>query len=199
MSQGFQRGLSSSVLSALPMNEAVIRAVLVVRFGGLFSGQRDRISGAAGARSGCHRRRGFSLLEIMLALAILGGAMAVLSQIAGTGTDAAREARSLATARVLCQTKLAEILIDPTVSPQSVPPTPIASFDSASTAEFSYMVEVQPAPIDGLLALRVTVKAVDPNEGPPLATYSLDRWIIDPALGLEQAEAEAAAVSGGTI
>lgn len=199
MSHGFQRGLSSSVWFPLSTNEAVVRAGFRFRFGGLVCGARDRARGAAGARRGCQRRRGFSLLEIMLALAILGGAMAVLSQIAGTGTDAAREARSLATARVLCQTKLAEILIDPTVSPQSVPPTPIASFDSASTAEFSYMVEVQPAPIDGLLALRVTVEAVDPNDGPPLANYSLDRWIIDPALGLEQAEAEAAAVSGGTI
>lgn len=152
-------------------------------------------------------RGGFSLLEIILALAIFGGAIAVLSQIAGTGTDAAREARSLSAARVLCQTKLAELLINPTVRPQSVPPTTIASFDSESTAEFTYMTEVQSAPINGLLAVRVTVEAVGPNGGPPLATYSLDRWIVDPALGLEQAEAEekaaaeaeAAAASGGTI
>ena len=145
-------------------------------------------------------RGGFSLLEIMLALAILGGAMAVLSQIAGTGTDAAQEARSLAAARMLCQTKLAEILIDPTVSPQSVPPTTVAPFDSESTAEFTYMIEVQAAPIDGLLALRITVEATSANGGTPLATYSLERWIVDPALGLEQVEAEAqAAASGGTI
>ena len=39
------------------------------------------------------RRRGFSLLEILLALAILGGSLAMLSRIVDTGTSAAREGR----------------------------------------------------------------------------------------------------------
>ena len=36
-------------------------------------------------------RGGFSLLEILLALAILGGALAILSRIVDTGMVAARE------------------------------------------------------------------------------------------------------------
>ncbi len=135
-------------------------------------------------------RHGFSLLEILLALAILGGAMAVLAQIAGTGTDASREARDLAVARIIAQTKLSELLLDRSITPQSVPPTPVESFDGDSMSEFTYSIEVQPAPLDGLLAVRVTVEAVNPNGGAPLATYTLDRWMIDPMLGLEQLEAE---------
>ena len=38
-------------------------------------------------------RKGFSLLEIVLSLAILGLSLGILGQIATTGTDAAREAR----------------------------------------------------------------------------------------------------------
>jgi len=138
------------------------------------------------------KRSGFSLLEILLALAILGGSLALLSRIVETGTSAAREARDLSVARILCQTKLSELLLDSMtgISPQSVPLGPLESFDSQSTTPFSYSVEVQPAPLDGLLVIRVVVEAGDPNGGPPLARYSLTRWMVDPALGLEEAEAE---------
>jgi prepilin-type N-terminal cleavage/methylation domain-containing protein len=137
-------------------------------------------------------RRGFSLLEILLALAILGGSLALLSQIAETGTAAAREARDLSVARMVCQTKLTELLLDTTagIPPLSVPPSEVPSFDSQSTTAFLYSVDVQQAPLDGLLAIQVNVEATNPNGGPSLATYSLVRWIVDPALGLEQLEAE---------
>ncbi|MEM9589654.1 MAG: type II secretion system protein, partial [Planctomycetota bacterium] len=114
------------------------------------------------------RRRGFSLLEMLLALAILGGAAVVLTQITGTGTDAAIESRDLAISRMICQTKLAEILLDAIVtSPVSVPATPVESFDSQSLSQFTYAVEVAPAQLDGLLAIRITVQATQPaNENP---------------------------------
>ncbi|GAA4466746.1 type II secretion system protein [Novipirellula rosea] len=134
-------------------------------------------------------RGGFSLLEILLSIAILGGSLAVLSQLALTGTDAAREARELSVARILCQTKLSEILLQ-NISPQSLPMSPVESADSGSMIPFQYSVEVQPAALDGLLAVRVTVEATDPDGGPAIATYALTRWMIDPTLGLEEAEAE---------
>ena len=138
------------------------------------------------------RRSGFSLLEILLALAILGGSLAALSRIVDIGALAAREARDLSIARILCQTKLAEVMLDAVagISPQSVPPSPLESFDSDSLTAFSYQIEVNPAPIDGLLAIRVTVEALDSDGGPPLARHSLTRWLIDPLLGLEEAEME---------
>lgn len=132
---------------------------------------------------------GFSLLEILLALAILGGSLAVLGQIAQTGTDAAREARDLALSRILCQTKLNELLLEGTM-PQSIPSTPVASSDSQSTTPFSYSVDVQTAPLEGLLVVRVAVEAGNPDGGPALARYSLTRWMVDPTLGLEELEAE---------
>lgn len=137
-------------------------------------------------------RKGFSLLEILLAMAILGGSLAVLSQIVGTGGDAARSAKELAMARLLCQSKLAELMVTATsVMPTAVPPTPTPSPDSESDTVFNFAVDVAPAAMDGLLAIRVSVEAVNPEgDGPSVANYSITRWIVDPTLGLEQLEAE---------
>lgn len=138
-------------------------------------------------------RGGFSLLEILLALAILGGSLAILSSIAVTGVSSAREARDLSVARLLCQSKLSELLLDSMstgVAPQAVPVTPMDSFDSESMSAYSYSVDVQPGQLDGLLVIRVVVVADNPDGGPPIAQYSLVRWMIDPTLGLEEAEAE---------
>ncbi len=139
-------------------------------------------------------RRGFSLLEILLALAILGGSMAVLSQIASTGVDAAREARDLSMARIICQSKLSEAMLTGT-TPVSITTAPVASIDSQSLTEFVYSVEVMPGQLDGLLSIRVQVDALDSDSGTPLVSFSLVRWMIDPSLGLEEAEAEEAAAA----
>jgi general secretion pathway protein I len=141
-------------------------------------------------------RRGFSLLEILLALAILGGALAVLSQIVGTGGQSSRSARELAMARMLCQSKLAELLVTG-MTPVAVASTPLVSPDSQSDTVFNYAVEVAPAPLQGMLAIRVSVQAEGETDGPAVATYSITRWIIDPALGLQQTAAEPAGTAGG--
>jgi len=141
-------------------------------------------------------RRGFSLLEILLALSILGGSLAVLSQIAEIGTSAAREARSLSVCRMLCQSKLSEILLNVSagISPQRILDAPLDSFDSTSTASYNYTVEVQPASLDGLLSVRVAVKALESDSITAIATFSLTRWVVDPTLALEQAEADEKAI-----
>jgi len=137
-------------------------------------------------------RRGFSLLEILLAISILGGSLAVLSQIAEIGTSAAREATELSNCRILCQSKLSEILLNAAagISPQSIFDAPLDSFDSTSTTTYNYTVEVQPASLDGLLSLRVSVKAVESDNITAIATFSLTRWVVEPGLALEQAEAD---------
>jgi len=137
-------------------------------------------------------RKGFSLLEILLALAILGGSLAVLSQIIGTGIDSASSARDLALARMICQAKLAETLISG-VTPVTVPSTPTAAPDTSSNTPFMYAIDVVQAPLAGMLAIRVSVEAQDLDGGPPVATYSLTRWMVDPSLGLAEAEAQAKA------
>lgn len=144
-------------------------------------------------------RRGFSLLEILLALAILGGTLAILSSIVITGADAGEEAADLSVARMLCQTKMSEQLLNPEIPPQPLTMTPIqaaAAPDSSGLTRWQYSVEVVPASMQGLLAIRVTVATEDLNAaGTPRIEYSLVRWIVDPALGLEEMEREAEAAA----
>lgn len=140
-------------------------------------------------RTGLLKRDGFSMLEMLLALAILGASLAVLAQIAGTGSDAAREARALSEARLIAQRQMSELLAEGW-SPQSMPPSPAPPVDSTSTTPFQVEVNVTPSPLDGVLMLRVRVQATDPDGGAPLADYTLTRWMIDPLLGLAELAAE---------
>lgn len=137
-------------------------------------------------------RKAFSLLELILALAILGGSLAILSRIVDTGVSAAIESRGLAQARLACQSQLSQILIDAAagIDPQTAIDIPMESFDSSSTSPMNYSVEVGPAPMDGLIAIRITAKVLRDVGSAPIAQSTLTRWIVDPALGLEQAEAD---------
>lgn len=150
---------------------------------------------------------GFTLLEIILALAILGGTLAILSQIVSRGAEAGQEARDLSHCRIIAQTKLTEVFLNAQagITPQSVPESPAEPFDSSSLAAFVYTIDVQPGALEGMLIIRVGVQATDENQGPPTAQFALTRWMIDPQFGLEEAEIEeelakeeaAAAASGG--
>ena len=91
-----------------------------------------------------HRpRNAFSLLELLLSLAILGGSLAILSRIVETGTSAAIESQALSEARLVCQAKLTEVLLDAAAgrSPQSVMSVPVSSFDDSSLSVLNYSVE----------------------------------------------------------
>ena len=93
---------------------------------------------------------------------------------------------------------MAEILLETQtgMSPQSVPSAEFETlFDSESSSVFQYSVEVLPAPLDGLLSIGVTVQSLDNDLGEARTSYSLTRWVIDPMLGLEEAEAEAEALA----
>ena len=56
------------------------------------------------------RRRGLSLLEVVLALAILSGAFVALTQLVSTGLRAAANARDLTRAQIMAETVVSEIV-----------------------------------------------------------------------------------------
>ena len=63
-------------------------------------------------RSQPTHRLGLSLLEVVLALAILAVSVAMLSQITRQATDDGLMAKRLATAQILCESKMSEVLAD---------------------------------------------------------------------------------------
>jgi general secretion pathway protein I len=127
-----------------------------------------------------HRRQaGFSLLEVILALAILGGAVAVLGEVARLAMRNAEYTREAARAQLLCDNKLSEIVAGIT----SAEPVQGASISGAADAsEPAWLYSVETASLDeeeGLLSVRVTVTRDLPAEKHPVR-FSLTRWIPDP-------------------
>ncbi len=128
-------------------------------------------------------RRGFSLLEVLLSLAILGTCLAAIGTLVRLGSRGAVEARELTTAQLLCEAKVAEI------STGILPPDPGGpwQFDLPEHAEWVYYVDQQPLPQPGLIAIMVTVTQQLPTGSMqrPLE-FSLVRWMQDPALELTE-------------
>lgn len=135
------------------------------------------------------RRRGFSLLEVVLALAILVGAIAVLGELVRLGLDNAAAARDLTQAQLLCETKLAEITAG-IVDPQSIQGAAFSP-EIDPEREWVYSVTLSSLDLQGLIAATVTVTENVPAGQTPLE-FSLVRWLRDPGVELPSETAAAA-------
>ena len=146
-------------------------------------------------------RSGLTLLEVMIALAILGTSLAAIGELIRIGADAADRATELTTAQFLCDSKLAEIKSG--VYPaDSIGPVPFEIFETEEPWE--YMVLVDSVDDQGLLLVEVTVSQIR-DDGRPPAMVTLTTWMIDPmmdsdadALESEAAAEEAAADAATT-
>ncbi|MDD4266788.1 MAG: type II secretion system protein [Pirellulales bacterium] len=130
-------------------------------------------------------RRGFSLLEVILSLAILGGAMAILGEAVRQGMHNARIARDLTDAQLYCESKLAEIEAG-LLTANAVADVPIermqdslleSSTDSYETG-WLYSVESQVIDVAGLVQVAVTVSQ-DPAITKNPIRFTLTRLVLD--------------------
>jgi type II secretion system protein I len=122
-------------------------------------------------------RGGLTLLEVILSLAILGVAMAVISQAAWSGLENARMARELVQAELLAENVMAELLsgIRPLLSTQD---STFEEDDSLEDPEqWLYSVDITPSEIDGMREARVCVRAN--HDRARKVSYSLVRWMLD--------------------
>lgn len=121
---------------------------------------------------------GFSLLEVILSLTILAGAVAVLGEVARHGLETARIARDLTYAELLCESKMAEITSGIT-TPDPVDRASAEAVSNTTRLNWVYSIETEATEIEGLLAVRVTVEPDQPDEEHPIRC-SMVRWIQDP-------------------
>ncbi len=122
--------------------------------------------------------RGFSLLEVILALTILAGVMVVLGEVARQGMESARIARDLTYAQTICDSLMAE-LASGLIYPEIVDQAPVDEICDPAQTGWVYSMDVESTEIEGLLAVRITVSQALPPEKRPVQC-SLVRWIQDP-------------------
>jgi type II secretory pathway pseudopilin PulG len=122
-------------------------------------------------------RSAFSLLEVILALSILAGAVAVLGELLRTGVRNAQTARDLTRAQMLCEEIEAEVVAG------VIAPSAVSSAACDDDPRWLYSMACD-SDQSGLLILQITVSKDVPAEQHP-AQFTLWRWMIDPNIAPE--------------
>ena len=124
--------------------------------------------------------RGLSLLEVVLAIAIMGVAMMIISNLVSLGSNFASLTKWRSEAQILCNTKMAEIssgvLPLETVSTANIPENP----------EWTYSIQVQASDLTGLLLVQVAVAPAN-MQIEKFEPFLLTRLLPDPDYEPEQA------------
>ena len=153
---------------------------------------------SAGHTSSCTQlkeRGGLSLLEVVLALAILLVSLVALGELVRLGLRNSQQAYDLSRAQLICESKLSEITAG------LVPLEPVADVPLGSEtlqpdlADWTYTLEIEPTNVPGLLAARLTVTNAAASTDP--VSFTLTRWVRDPVL-MESLQAEAALLEAAT-
>jgi prepilin-type N-terminal cleavage/methylation domain-containing protein len=134
--------------------------------------------------------RGFTIIEILLALLILGGAAAVIGQISRSALQNAQMSRDLTQAELLAESILAKVQLG-IIEMEAATDVPVNSRMSLNDDEildtnavvqgslgdilWSYSLEVETVDDYGLVQLAVTVRQNLPVEQQP-AVCRLVRW-----------------------
>ncbi|MCS7305128.1 MAG: type II secretion system GspH family protein [Thermoguttaceae bacterium] len=125
----------------------------------------------------------FSLLEVILALTILGVSLAVLGELARWGLRHAGYVRDMTQAQLLCESKMSEIVTG-IVWPEPAVNVPFAAedlLDPNDPVGWVYSIELAETDQPGLLAVAVTVSQNLPPERKPVQC-TLVRWIPNPGI-----------------
>jgi type II secretion system protein I len=129
--------------------------------------------------TGKKQPRGFTLLEVILALAILAMSMGAIGGLMGMASRNGKSAVRLTEAQLLCESKMAEITAG------LAPLVPVQDAPHETDDGWLYSVQIEPLEDGVLLAVRVTVAEDLPPERQP-TEFSLFAWMHDPGLELPE-------------
>jgi general secretion pathway protein I len=155
------------------------------------------------------RSSGLSLLEVVLALAILSVAAAYLAQSMYLAAENAIRAQANTEAELIAESVINQVVAgflpaQPVNWTSYVSPNPFGSGAQASSsgAQWLYSIQNVPAEVQGMIGIQVSVMQLQPGqEMRDRPDLSISRWIIDPSLGLDvpQNQTASGVPSGGAM
>lgn len=137
---------------------------------------------------------GMSLLEVVLALAILAVSAALLAQLTGQATDNGLMAQRLATAQMLCESKMSEVLAG-AIPLQSMTWSEIT--DSGRRVSWYYQIQTVAAERKDMIGVRLSVTDQPDSTTANPELFFIVRWMIDPNLGLDAPPQSTSATGSG--
>jgi prepilin-type N-terminal cleavage/methylation domain-containing protein len=154
------------------------------------------------------RSAGLSLLEVVLALAILSVAAAYLAQSMYLAVENAIRSQANTEAELIAESIMNQVVAgflpaQPVNWTGYASPNPFgSSSQAAGGSQWLYAIQNAPTEVQGMIGIQVSVIQVRPGRemtGQP--DLSITRWIIDPNLGLDtpQNPAMPGATSGSAV
>ena len=144
----------------------------------------------------CYQQKAFTLLEVILAIAILGVSLAIIGEGFRVGLRNIDEAQHEVRASLIAESVLSQVAAG-AILPEN-------TGDAAYEFDPNWVYSITSEPkndVDGLLAVTVTVHPVNQSK----YTVTMSRWLTDPSWLAEQAAnnpltlaAEAAAATSST-
>jgi len=136
------------------------------------------------------KRSALSLLEVVLAMAILAGSFATLAQLVSLGIRAAGHGRDLTQGQIIAETALSEIAAG------IVQPTGLSGVPSEMNPDWLISVVSQATQVQGIIQVTVVAER-DATLGRP-ARYDLTRWMRDPSLAIPTEEEDTGSTAAGS-
>jgi len=136
--------------------------------------------------AGSTTRNAFTLLEVILALAILAGSVAITGELMRNGMQNAQAARDLTRGELVCESVMSEV-VSGFLSPTAVTDVPFEDDN-----RWLYSIAVDSGAQQGLLVVTVTVRR-DAVAGQITTPSKMVRWMIDPDYAASMSSVQSAA------
>ena len=126
---------------------------------------------------------GLTLLEVILALSILGIACAFMAQGMQMATTNAIAAQRQAQAELAAESVMSQVIAGVIPMQPSGAWTPVGT--SMSSSSWSYMLQLVPCEVENMVGIEIAVRDDAEQDLTRPADLTVTRWVIDPALGLD--------------
>jgi len=140
---------------------------------------------------------GFTLLEVILAIAILLTSLAAIGHLVFNAYQNALRVKNLTRAQLICESILAELNAG-SLALETIADAPVEDIDDTVEPGWLYSIDIAQLDTNGLLSVQVTVSQ-DPSLVARPVQFTLTQWMIDPTVEFIQPGETTTASASGSV